>query len=215
MLSLVATRSTGTVVLLCATIGLGIVSAVRDVVGDDVVAVKRPPGVAPDDAVLSEPPTPADLPPLPPLPLPPLPLPMATDWDNVWGWHLLPNRLIYRPYLAGVYQPRMAAVFNTDRRSEWKWDLSIGARVGLLRYGSGDEIMPQGWQLDMEGAAFPRLALPGRILEATDYRFGVPLSYGRDRYQMQIAYCHISSHLGDEWSSQLWLLQRCSQTVAS
>ena len=196
MLYLVAIRSTGTVVLLCATIGLGILSAVRDVVGDDAAVVKRLPEIASDDAVLSEPSTPADLP----------PLPMATDWDNVWGWHLLPNRLIYRPYLAGVYQPRMAAVFNTDRSNEWKWDLSIGARIGLLRYGSGDEIMPQGWQLDLEGAAFPRLALPGRILEATDYRFGVPLSYGRDRYQMQIAYCHLSSHLGDEWAQKHGIL---------
>lgn len=66
--------------------------------------------------------------------------------------------------------------------------------------------MPQGWQLDLEGAAFPRLALPGRILEATDYRFGVPRSYGRDRYQMQIAYCHISSHLGDEWAKKHGIL---------
>jgi hypothetical protein len=96
----------------------------------------------------------------------------------------------------------MAVVFNVNEDSQWKWDLSIGGRVGVVRYGSGNEIMPQGWQLDVEGATFPRLALPGQILEATDYRFGVPLSYGYDRYQMQVAYCHISSHLGDEWAKK-------------
>ena len=104
------------------------------------------------------------------------PLPAPADWSEIWDWHLLPNRLIYRPYLAGVYQPRMAAVFNVNRQSQWKWDLSIGGRIGLVRYGSGNEVIPQGWQLDIEGAAFPRLASPGQILEATDYRFGVPLS---------------------------------------
>ena len=130
------------------------------------------------------------------------PLPAPADWSEIWDWHLLPNRLIYRPYLAGVYQPRMAAVFNVNRESQWKWDLSIGGRVGLVRYGSGNEVIPQGWQLDIEGAAFPRLASPGQILEATDYRFGIPLSYGYGAYQMQIAYEHISSHLGDEWAKK-------------
>ena len=104
------------------------------------------------------------------------PLPNPANWSEVWDWHLLPNRLIYRPYLAGVYQPRMAAVFNLNEDSQWKWDLSIGGRIRVVRYGSGNEIIPQGWQLDLEEAAFPRLALPGQILEATNYRFGVPLS---------------------------------------
>ena len=134
------------------------------------------------------------------------PLPNPANWSEVWDWHLLPNRLIYRPYLAGVYQPRMAAIFNLNEDSQWKWDLSIGGRVGVVRYGSGNEIIPHGWQLDVEGAAFPRLALPGQILEATDYRFGVPLSYGYDRCPMQIAYCHIRSHLGDEWAKKHGIL---------
>ena len=43
------------------------------------------------------------------------PLPAPADWSEIWDWHLLPNRLIYRPYLAGVYQPRMATVFNVNR----------------------------------------------------------------------------------------------------
>jgi hypothetical protein len=144
--------------------------------------------------------------------LPPLdldnrfPEPSFSQADENWEWRLLPNRLIYRPYLAGVNQPRMAAVFNMDENNEWKWDLSIGGRVGLVRYGSGNEILPQGWQLDVEGAAFPRLTPPGLLLEATDYRFGIPLSYGYGGYQMQIAYCHISSHLGDEWARKHGIL---------
>ena len=33
------------------------------------------------------------------------------------------------------------------------------AHVGLLRYGAPGAANPEGWQLDIEGAAFPRLTL--------------------------------------------------------
>ena len=34
---------------------------------------------------------------------------------------------------------------------------------------------------------------------ATDFRIGVPLTYGVGRYQTKLAYYHLSSHLGDEF----------------
>ena len=36
-------------------------------------------------------------------------------------------------------------------------------------------------------------------LVATDYRVGVPLTYGTERFQTKLAFYHLSSHLGDEY----------------
>ena len=41
----------------------------------------------------------------------------------------------------------------------WVWDSTLGARVGVLRDGTDNDLWPEGWQLDVEGAAFPRLSL--------------------------------------------------------
>ncbi len=122
---------------------------------------------------------------------------------GVWRKQFLPQGLIYRTYLASPLSPRLAAVFNYERgREGWVWDLMAGGQIGLFRYGTNDPIEPQGWQLDIEAAAFPRLTpddLPP-VLEATDYRFGIPLTYGCGNHQFKLAYYHLSSHLGDEFA---------------
>ena len=77
--------------------------------------------------------------------------------------------------------------------------MALGGRMPIFRYGTGGPTRIQGWQVDVEGAAFPRLDLEEEWdLLATDFRFGIPVTYGRGRYQMKIAYYHLSSHLGDE-----------------
>jgi hypothetical protein len=59
---------------------------------------------------------------------------------------------------------------------------------------------PVGWQLDIEGAGMPRLDLEeDNDLVSADFRFGIPLTYGNDYYQVKLAYYHLSSHLGDEF----------------
>jgi len=129
------------------------------------------------------------------------PLPVLSVPSAGGPWHLqaLPAGLIYRSYLAGAKEPRFAAQWVHDAERGWIWDITLGGRVGILRYGDDNPLRPQGWQLDIEGAAFPRLDLDELLdLEATDFRFGVPLTYGRDWYQTKLAYYHISSHLGDE-----------------
>jgi len=116
-----------------------------------------------------------------------------------WNWQVLPDGLIYRTYMAGTKEPRMSAVWNHDNNEGWIWDISLGGRMGILRYGSSDPYRPQGWQVDIEGASQPRLDLLESLdLQAADFRFGVPLTYGRGPYEMKLAYYHISSHLGDE-----------------
>jgi hypothetical protein len=68
-------------------------------------------------------------------------------------------------------------------------------------------IRPQGWQLDFEGAALPRLTLDEvRDLESVDFRAGVPLTYGVGDWQFKLAYYHLSSHMGDEFALRTGLL---------
>jgi hypothetical protein len=138
----------------------------------------------------------------------------ATDcFDDLWAarpwsWQLLPNNLIWTSYLAGPKEPRFATVwyddtdsdpFNPSTSSGWLWDSTLGGRVAILRYGSDSVLHPQGFEVQIEGAAFVRLA-PGedRDLRSSDYRFGIPLIYGVGRWQTKLAYYHLSAHLGDE-----------------
>jgi hypothetical protein len=122
--------------------------------------------------------------------------------DDPWTWQPLPLGIIYRSYWAGVHEPRMGIqLIRMTNTGESFWDPTVGARVGLLRYGNTDALHPQGWQLDVEGAALPRLTLDNvRDLEAVDFRGGVPLTYGVDNWQFKLAYYHLSSHLGDEYA---------------
>jgi hypothetical protein len=54
-------------------------------------------------------------------------------------------------------------------------------------------------QIDLEGAAFPRLDLEHQEdVIAADFRFGVPVTFGSRRFQTKVALYHLSSHMGDE-----------------
>lgn len=117
-----------------------------------------------------------------------------------WSFQVLPEGLMYKSYLAGVKEPRFAAQWVKDREGRWLWDIALGGRVGIVRHGTSDALDPQGWQIDMEGAAFPRLDLHNKMdLVACDYRFGIPFTHALGRHHYKIGYYHISSHLGDEW----------------
>lgn len=125
----------------------------------------------------------------------------AVRSDACRCWQVMPQGLIYHSYLAGAKEPRFAGQWVKERDTgAWVWDIALGGRVGILRYGTVGPHLPQGWQIDMEGAAFPRLDLDhDRDLISCDYRFGVPLTWGYGKYQMKFAYYHLSSHLGDEY----------------
>lgn len=119
--------------------------------------------------------------------------------DTVWTWQLLPNGLMYRSYLTGPKEPRFGSAWVHERNDPF-WDIALGGRAGILRYGTEDPVWPQGYQLDIEGAAFPRLTLDHyRDLMAVDFRFGIPLTYRRGPWETKFGYYHLSSHLGDEY----------------
>ena len=125
-----------------------------------------------------------------------------------WHWQFLPNNLIYTSYLAGPKESRFATVWyddtgedplNPGRANGWLWDSTLGGRASILRYGSDNELHPQGFEVQIEGAAFVRLdPAEDRDLRSSDFRFGIPLVYGVGRWQTKLAYYHLSAHLGDE-----------------
>lgn len=125
-----------------------------------------------------------------------------TFQPKCWTWQLFPEGLIYRSYLAGGREPRLASKWVYEREQGWLWDLAAGGRVGILRYGTEDDVLPEGWQLDVEGAAFPRLTLlpeRDRDMVAADFRVGLPLTFRRGMWEGKFSYYHLSSHLGDEY----------------
>lgn len=114
---------------------------------------------------------------------------------------LLPDGLLYRSYLASPYESRLGAVwFKEESSNTWLWDVTLGARVGLLRYGTSSGFHAEGVQIDVEGAGIPRLNLDENWdVDSTDFRFGVPLTWASGQWQGKLAYYHMSSHLGDEY----------------
>ncbi len=125
-----------------------------------------------------------------------------------WFWQIMPNNLIYTSYLAGPKESRMGTVVYRDTARDplnpsiangTLWDATLGGRASILRYGSDPVLHPQGFEVQIEGAAFVRLdPQDDRDFRSGDYRFGVPVVYGIGRWQTKLAYYHNSAHLGDE-----------------
>jgi hypothetical protein len=116
-------------------------------------------------------------------------------------WQILPAGLLYRSYLAGEKEPRIAWTRLHDRNRGAIWEVALGGRVGLLRNGTRGAWHAEGWQIDLEGAALPRVD-PEEVshaLEATDYRVGLLWTRRRGPTAVKAGYYHISSHVGDEF----------------
>lgn len=122
---------------------------------------------------------------------------MSRPW---WTWQILPTGTIFHAYWASNREARIGCQF-VDRVGEAPvWDIALGGRIGLLRYGTEDATWPEGWQIDLEGAAFPRLTLDyWRDLVAVDFKFGVPISFRQGPWEAKLAYYHLCAHLGDEY----------------
>jgi hypothetical protein len=121
--------------------------------------------------------------------------------EQTWTMQLLPNGLIYRSYLAGTREPRLASVWSHQSGLGEVWNAALGARVGLLRFGTDNDLRPTGFQLDFEGAVFPRLDpwADSNPLIASDFRAGFWMTYGSGPWHVKVGYYHTSAHLGDEF----------------
>ena len=113
---------------------------------------------------------------------------------------IVPQGLIYRSYLASAKQSRMRGIWHGDFHEGKIWDITLGGQTGLYRRGSTGNRRPTGFQIDIEASAQLRLDRNNdEDLDATDYRFGIPFTWGNEVYQTKIAYYHISSHVADEF----------------
>ena len=108
----------------------------------------------------------------------------------------MPTGLMYKLYLASDREPRLGTELGDERNQGGLWDSTIGGRVGILRYGTTNDFWPQGWQLDVEAAAFPRLDAHRNLIEG-DFRAGVPLTTRRGPWELKVGYVHNCSHIGD------------------
>ncbi|MEI7701958.1 MAG: DUF1207 domain-containing protein [Planctomycetia bacterium] len=118
------------------------------------------------------------------------------------SWQVLPTGLLYRTYLAGPKEPRLQYLSLYDTKNHRRVsDATLGGRVGLLRKGSGNPNDLDGFQLDIDGAVFARVLPnePSTMLEGSDYRVGLAGTWRQDRLAWKFGYCHISSHIGDEF----------------
>jgi hypothetical protein len=128
-----------------------------------------------------------------------VPAPMLSP-RSCYTWQVVPEGLMYPCYLAGVREPRMGIQLFHEQNQGWLWDGSIGTRQGVIRYGTEDPLWAEGWQLDVEAAAFPRLTADeyGDMVSC-DYRYGAAVTSRRGRLESKLAFYHLSSHLGDEY----------------
>jgi hypothetical protein len=125
----------------------------------------------------------------------------SCDDAQPWTRQVMPQGIIYESYMAGQKEPRFASFWNQNDKMGWLWDVALGGRIGLYRWGNEDPNWPEGWQVDLAGGVFPRLN-PNEFsspLIGSDYRIGLPVTYGGEHWQFKIGYDHISAHLGDEW----------------
>jgi hypothetical protein len=121
--------------------------------------------------------------------------------NGAYEWQILPSGLLYRSYLAGEKEPRVAWTRLNDRNRGALWEVALGGRVGLVRYGTRGPWGAEGWQIDLEGAALPRVdpELSSHPLEAVDFRVGLLWTRRRGPTAVKAGYYHLSSHLGDEF----------------
>jgi hypothetical protein len=126
--------------------------------------------------------------------------PQASRPSDAWCHQLLPDGLIFDNYLAGTKESRLSLHLVDSRGDSTFFDGTLGARIGIWRYGTTDPFRPEGWQLDVEGSGQVRLDMPeDRDVRSADFRAGVPLSYGTGPHRVKFGYYHLSSHVGDEY----------------
>ena len=127
-------------------------------------------------------------------------MPTATEAKQEFQWEVLPDGLLWEPYLAAPHEPRMSMILHQRIDDGYFWDATLGGRVGLLRYGTSQSRGAEGFQWDLEGAVMTRLNLQeSEDVESMDYRFGTLITMAYDKWSAKFGYFHISSHVGDEF----------------
>jgi hypothetical protein len=136
------------------------------------------------------------------------PTPYSQVFDDyagpkIYDWTFLPAGHIYKPYIAGVKESRMAVHLMKNKGDNWLLDANLGGRFGIMRFGDDSDFLPEGFQWDVESSAHVRLDIPEDVdVRSVDFRAGSGFSWtyaDNPRHRTRLGYYHISSHLGDEF----------------
>lgn len=115
-----------------------------------------------------------------------------------WRWKFLPKGVLYGTYWASSAEPRLAVKVVSEQALNALVDTEIGGRVPIVRFGAVERL--EGWQFDVLGGVNLRQDPNDEMdVQATDYRFDLPLTYRKGPHAFKVGYYHVSSHLGDEY----------------
>lgn len=125
---------------------------------------------------------------------------LSNSVDSSDDQGVMPAGLLYQPYAAAPHEPGLNSVAKYDlSKDEWRWDSTLGGRIGIYRQNFPAFAELDAWQVDVEGASVFRLNPELDMdVESYDVRFGVLWTGRRDRLAWKFGYFHLSSHLGDE-----------------
>jgi hypothetical protein len=118
--------------------------------------------------------------------------------DEPWSWQLLPSGFMYKPNLASPQEYRLGSTWDHERNLGWLWNINLGGRAGLIRFGTENDFWPQGWQLDVDGGIIGRLDENHDVV-STDYHVCAPLTTRQGPWEFKFGYAHLSSHIADEY----------------
>ena len=109
-----------------------------------------------------------------------------------------PHTLLWRPPLANQREPRMALKMTSleNDTTTSTIDTAVGATFPVFRFGWADGGGGR-LQQDVFAVVFSRFRRNSELV-ATDFRFGVPLTYARGPWHAKLAYEHTSTHDGDD-----------------
>lgn len=133
-----------------------------------------------------------------------IPDPPAFSRDD-WRLEVLPDRILYRPYLADPRQSRSGSKVQFPirrRKGNIKIENTLGGYRPLALWTDTQD-PDEELQLSIEAAVFSRFDIQeGWDMDAADYRFGFPFVYRRGDLALKVHVWHLTSHLGDEFISR-------------
>jgi len=136
---------------------------------------------------------------------PPIVLERPRIEPQEWDIELLPDRVLYRPYLADPRQSRSGTKVQFPVRTD-NGDIKIENTLGGFRplaLWTDPHDPHQEMQLLLEAAVFSRFDIQeGWDMDAADYRFGFPFVYRDGDLALKVHLWHLTSHLGDEFISR-------------
>lgn len=111
------------------------------------------------------------------------------------------GELLYDPYLAAPRQSRTAVKVLVPMGDDGhpRVENTLGLNRSLVRWTSEDA-PDAGTEVQFEGAVFARFDLHNHYdMDASDWRFGLPLVHRNGDLAWKLHLYHVTSHLGDEY----------------